>query len=82
MNFFNIIVRSDQKSSLIETGDAKQVLKKFIVFLKSKTYKRYSRNRSKGAIFAVPYNRTLRDQFKKPVYKNGIKAGLMNCQNY
>ena len=67
--FTNIFHESNRKPNLIETDDGKKfVNKSFTQFLKNKDFKRYTRHRPKGAIYAERFNRTIRDLLQEPVF--------------
>ena len=70
ISFDNILKYSNRKPSLIETDDAKKIVKKIFTNLwKNKNTQRFTRITSLGAVFAERFNRTLRDLFKRPVFE-------------
>ena len=67
-----LLINSKRKPSLIETDRGKEFYNNtFQDFLYKNNIKLYSRNSLYGAVFAEPFNRTIRDLFKNIVIKQG-----------
>ena len=71
-SFENIIISSKRKPNLIETHRDKGFYNNiFQDFLNKNDIKLYSRNSLFGSVFAEPFNRTIGDLLKKPVFEKG-----------
>ena len=70
--FSQIIKTSKRKPNLLETDDGKDNVNKiFNELLNYNNIKKYSRYIDKGAVFAEPFLRTIRNLMKKPVFEKG-----------
>ena len=71
-SFENILISSKRKPNLIESDRGKEFYNNiFQDLLNKNNIKLYSRNSSYGAVFAVRFNRTIRDLLKRPVFEKG-----------
>ena len=71
-SFEQILINSKRKPNLIETDRCNEFYNNtFQDFLYENNIKLYSRKISNGAVFAEPFNRTIRDLFENIVIKQG-----------
>ena len=76
-SFENIIISAKRKPNLIEIDRGKEFYNNlFQDFLNRNNIKLYSRNTSLGAVFAEPFNRTIRDFLKRPVFEKGDSSWI------
>ena len=69
-SFENIIINSKRKPNLIEIDLEKEFYNNiFQDFLNKNNIKLYSRNTYLGAVFAEPFNKSIRDLLKRPVFE-------------
>ena len=66
------MISSKRKPNLIESDRGKNFYNNiFQDFLNKNNIKLYSRNSSMGTVFAERFNRTIRDQPKRPIFEKG-----------
>ena len=71
-SFENILISSKKKPNLVETDDGSEFVKRiFTNLLKNNNIKRFSKDTSLGAVFAVRFVRTITGLLKRPTFPSG-----------